>query len=329
MSCSRPWFDESIVDFNGNKIPIPCGSCLSCRLDIQKMAIDRMWCAYSSHPVSAFVTFTYDDNHLIIKDGFKQPTLSKDDAHKYLDKIRHYNLPPFEYYMACESGSRAWGFESQDSDYDIRFLYVRNVEDYIAVEAPRDVLEIPTDEVWDINGWDLAKALKLLVKGNSNLLEWLHSPIQYVENPKLCQSLLELVKGSVSFKKLFYSYQGMAKNNYREYLKGDEVWIKKYLYVLRPLLACLWVEHHQNLPPVRFEKLVDYATKEFPNLKRPIEELLILKRGGLEKEMGPRMPELDQFIETMIHRDFSGDDVIFQYPITQMNEIFRKWVLNQ
>ena len=243
---------------------------------------------------------------------------------KEIEKSYHVRI-----LYACESGSRAWGFESQDSDYDIRFLYVRNVEDYIAVEAPRDVLEIPTDEVWDINGWDLAKALKLLVKGNSNLLEWLHSPIQYVENPKLCQSLLELVKGSVSFKKLFYSYQGMAKNNYREYLKGDEVWIKKYLYVLRPLLACLWVEHHQNLPPVRFEKLVDYATKEFPNLKRPIEELLILKRGGLEKEMGPRMPELDQFIETMIHRDFSGDDVIFHYPITQMNEIFRKWVLNQ
>ena len=106
MSCSRPWFDDSIVDFNGNKIPIPCGSCLSCRLDIQKMAIDRMWCAYSSHPVSAFVTFTYDDNHLIIKDGFKQPTLSKDDAHKYLDKIRHYDLPPFEYYMAGEYGDK-------------------------------------------------------------------------------------------------------------------------------------------------------------------------------------------------------------------------------
>lgn len=230
---------------------------------------------------------------------------------------------------ACESGSRAWGFESQDSDYDIRFLYVRNVEDYIAVEAPRDVLEIPNDEVWDINGWDLAKALKLLVKGNSNLLEWLHSPIQYIENPQLCQSLLELVKSSVSFKKLFYNYRGMARNNYREYLRGDEVWIKKYLYVLRPLLACLWIEHHQDLPPVQFKKLVDYASKEFPNLKRPIEELLILKRGGLEKEMGPRMPELDQFIETMIHRDFSGDDVILQYPIAQMNEIFRKWVFNQ
>ena len=177
---------------------------------------------------------------------------------KEIEKNHHVRI-----LYACESGSRAWGFESQDSDYDIRFLYVRNVEDYIAVEAPRDVLEIPTDEVWDINGWDLAKALKLLVKGNSNLLEWLHSPIQYIENPQLCQSLLELAKSSVSFKKLFYSYQGMARNNYREYLKGDEVWIKKYLYVLRPLLACLWIEHHQDLPPVQFEKLVDYASKEF------------------------------------------------------------------
>ena len=229
---------------------------------------------------------------------------------------------------ACESGSRAWGFESQDSDYDIRFLYVRNVEDYITVEAPRDVIEIPVDEIWDMNGWDLAKALKLLVKGNSNLLEWLHSPIQYIENPQLCQTLLELAKSNLSFKKLFYNYQGMARNNYREYLKGEEVWIKKYLYVLRPLLACHWVEHQLDLPPVRFEELAHFASKDFPYLKKPIEELLILKRGGLEKEMGPRMPELDQFIATMINKEISGDDALLQYPIVQMNEIFRKWVFN-
>lgn len=229
---------------------------------------------------------------------------------------------------ACESGSRAWGFESQDSDYDIRFLYVRNVEDYITVEAPRGVIEIPADDVWDMNGWDLAKALRLLVKGNSNLLEWLHSPIQYIENPELCQTLLDLAKSSVSFKKLFCSYQGMARNNHREYLKGDEVWIKKYLYVLRPLLACHWVEQNHDLPPVRFEKLVHFASKDFPYLNKPIEDLLVLKRGGLEKEMGPRMPELDQFIEAMINKEFSGDDVALEYPIVQMNEIFRQWVLN-
>ena len=229
---------------------------------------------------------------------------------------------------ACESVSRAWGFESQASDYDIRFLYVRNVEDYIAVDAPRDVIEIPVDEIWDMNGWDLAKALRLLVKGNSNLLEWLHSAIQYIENPELCQTLLDLAKSSVSFKKLFSSYQGMARNNYREYLKGDEVWIKKYLYVLRPLLACHWIEHHQNLPPVRFQELVHFASTDFPYLSKPIEELLILKRGGLEKEMGPSIPELDQFIETMIAKEFSGDDVALDYPIAQMNEIFRKYVFD-
>ena len=229
---------------------------------------------------------------------------------------------------ACESGSRAWGFESQDSDYDIRFLYVRNVEDYITVEAPRDVIEIPADDVWDMNGWDLAKALKLLVKGNSNLLEWLRSPIQYIENPQFCQALLDLAKNSVSFKKLFYCYLGMARSNYREYLKGNEVWIKKYLYVLRPLLACHWIEHKQDLPPVRFEELVLFASNDFPYLNKPIEELLILKSGGLEKEMGPRIPELDQFIETMIAKEFSGDDVALEYPIAQLNEIFRQWVLN-
>lgn len=121
------------------------------------------------------------------------------DIQKRIRKVQEENNIKILY--ACESGSRAWGFESEDSDYDIRFIYVRAVKDYIAVEQPRDVVEVPGDEVWDMNGWDLAKALKLLVKGNSNLLEWLHSPIAYVENSEFCSEMLNLVDRSVSAKK--------------------------------------------------------------------------------------------------------------------------------
>lgn len=106
MACAYPFYSEDVRDIEGNLIPIPCGRCFSCRLDIQRSFIDRMFCAWHSHDVAAFVTFTYDDDHLLIKDGFRQPTLSKEHVHKYLDNIRHQIKIPFEYFLAGEYGDR-------------------------------------------------------------------------------------------------------------------------------------------------------------------------------------------------------------------------------
>ena len=83
--------------------------------------------------------------------------------------------------LAVESGSRAWGFASPDSDYDVRFVYVRRTEDYLRLEMVRDVIELPINDVLDINGWDLQKTLKLLYKSNPTLFEWFSSPIVYKE----------------------------------------------------------------------------------------------------------------------------------------------------
>ena len=81
--------------------------------------------------------------------------------------------------FACESGSRSWGFASPESDYDVRFIFVRRTEDYLSVFPPRDTIECPVTDVWDLAGWDLKKALSLMTKGNSSLLEWLTSPVLY------------------------------------------------------------------------------------------------------------------------------------------------------
>jgi len=80
--------------------------------------------------------------------------------------------------LAIESGSRAWGFPSPDSDYDCRFIYARRTQDYLSLFPARDVIEEPFDRVLDIGGWDLAKALRLLLKGNAVVVEWLMSPRQ-------------------------------------------------------------------------------------------------------------------------------------------------------
>mgnify|MGYP006978485782 FL=1 len=105
MSCAYPSYDNSIRDLHGNLIPIPCGRCFCCRLDLQKRIIDRLYCAWHSHTTSAFVTFTYDDEHLVIKDGYYSPTLVKSHVSDYIDKIKHRkNIPDFEYFICGEYG---------------------------------------------------------------------------------------------------------------------------------------------------------------------------------------------------------------------------------
>ena len=84
--------------------------------------------------------------------------------------------------FAVESGSRAWGFASPDSDYDVRFVYKRGMREYVRMREQRDVIELPIIGDLDINGWDIVKALTQFRKSNPSLLEWLHSPIVYREN---------------------------------------------------------------------------------------------------------------------------------------------------
>lgn len=121
---------------------------------------------------------------------------------------------------ACESGSRAWGFPSQDSDYDVRFIYVRKPEWYLSIFDKRDVIERPISDKLDISGWDLRKALNLYRKSNPPLLEWLQSPIRYAEKYSVTEQLREISPLTFSPKSCMYHYLNMARGNYREYLSG-------------------------------------------------------------------------------------------------------------
>ncbi|SFU89225.1 nucleotidyltransferase domain-containing protein [Butyrivibrio sp. INlla21] len=200
---------------------------------------------------------------------------------------------------AVESGSRAWGFASPDSDYDVRFVYVRERDDYLCLNEPRDVIEWQLDEVLDINGWDLKKALKQFAKGNATLFEWSGSPIVYRTTPEW-GIIAEVAKKYFSEKSAVYHYYGTANSTYHDYLTGEKVRYKKYFYALRPLLAAMYIEENHVAPPVLFDDLLKLDIPE--KLWLAIDELLEIKKRTTEKEENPQLPVIQEFIETEVSR---------------------------
>lgn len=196
---------------------------------------------------------------------------------------------------AVESGSRAWGFASPDSDYDVRFIYVRPEEDYLRLDEPRDVIEWQLDEVLDINGWDLKKALRQFSKGNATLFEWSGSPIVY-RTTKEWEKIREISKQYFSEKAAICHYYGTANSTLQGYLLGDTVRYKKYFYALRPLLAAQYIEKYHIAPPVLF---ADLLKQDMPQeLRTAIDELLEIKKKTTESEESPHMTIIKTFIET-------------------------------
>ena len=198
--------------------------------------------------------------------------------------------------FACESGSRAWGFSSKDSDYDVRFVYIHPIDWYLSISEKRDVIERPTNNLLDISGWDIGKALKLFRKSNPPLLEWLRSPIVYLDQYSIPKKLRELSPLVFSPQACMYHYLSMAKGNMREYLKGELVKSKKYFYVLRPILACKWISIENTAPPMEFEKLLDALVPEVA-LKNEIEKLLWRKKAGEELDYEPRIEVINEFLK--------------------------------
>jgi len=201
---------------------------------------------------------------------------------------------------ACESGSRAWGFPSQDSDYDVRFLYVRPVDWYLSIFDKRDVIERPISDRLDLSGWDLRKALNLFRKSNPPLLEWLQSPIVYLEAWSTAEQTRRMSPLAFSPRACLYHYLNMAKGNYREYLQGERVRIKKYFYVLRPVLACEWIERTNGMPPMAFDELLGRLVPEGSDLREAVEALLARKRAGEELDLEPRIGPINDYLEERI-----------------------------
>lgn len=198
--------------------------------------------------------------------------------------------------FACESGSRGWGFASPDSDYDVRFVYVNRLAWYLTVESGRDVIEQPISGDLDINGWDLRKTLQLLRASNPTLLEWLRSPIVYQQERLWSERLLQLAEDGFSSVRGYHHYVSMAKKNLREHLYGEFVRYKKYLYVLRPLLAARWIREGRGVPPMRFAELATQTLTD-QRLIGEVNALLEVKMRAGESATSPRWVGIHDFIE--------------------------------
>jgi hypothetical protein len=190
-----------------------------------------------------------------IPDSMDAATVAAIDAR--LDAIKreqHVAMP-----LAIESGSRAWGFPSPDSDYDCRFIFVRRTDDYLSLFAPRDVIETPLEGDLDVNGWDLVKALKLLLKGNAVVIEWLTSPIIYSAESWFRDEFQALAGRLADRDLVARHYLHLGERQRRTYFADDrQVPLKKMFYALRPAAALRWLRHHPHeaVAPMHFPSLL-------------------------------------------------------------------------
>ena len=211
-----------------------------------------------------------------------------------LEKLREIEEKEQVKILHCiESGSRAWGFASPDSDFDVRFIYVRPKEFYLRLDKTRDVIEWQLDDTLDINGWDIQKTLSLLHKSNPTVFEWNSSPIVY-KTTKEWEKISDVAKGYFTSKSGLYHYLCTARKNYKVYLTDESVRLKKYFYVIRPLLACKWILDKGTPPPMEFQTLMEeYLDDE---IRPEVEKLLDIKMNSPETTHGKPILSLNQYL---------------------------------
>ena len=253
-----------------------------------------------------------------------------------IQKERRENLDAIEqkYHvrilLAVESGSRAWGFASPDSDYDVRFIYVHEPEEYLRIDAMKEVIEWQLDEVLDINGWDLKKALLAFAKGNPGIMEWANSGIVY-RTSETWDLIREPAFRCFSEKAALNHYYGLAKKTLELYLQGEMIRYKKYFYALRPLLCCKWIGRYHEVPPMEFQTLLGLFDSSDPVLSRELfgEIQVLLERKAVtdEKALNPQMPLIIDFIREECGRQKTLAETLpddHKRDFSEINQTFRR-----
>lgn len=234
--------------------------------------------------------------------------------------------------LAIESGSRAWGFASKDSDYDVRFIYTRSIDDYLSVESFRDIIETPLvdDDTLqvplDMNGWDIKKALQLALKSNAVLTEWLTSPIRYIADDIASKMLYDFAVDSADLQRTAYHYDRLGHNAWEQISNStDQPRLKLYCYALRPALTLNWIRQLSTMPPMDVYSLCQALTVD-KDLLTEISKLISLKATAKESDLIPRNEVLDQFIQSAFSEKMSKTppQLDAQSQRQKANQLFKK-----
>jgi len=247
----------------------------------------------------------------------------KDQIQSRLSEIEQKHKVKILY--ACESGSRAWGFPSPDSDYDVRFIYIRPWKWYISVSKKSDIIDLAIKDNLDIAGWDLKKALNLFKNSNVSLYEWLQSPMIYMDNYSFREKTWQLSPDYFSPRVGLHHYLGLAKNFINDVLAEDEVRIKKYFYAIRSILACKWIIIKEEIPPMELSPLIQITSDP---VQHEIQKLVDLKKNYIEKQNIERILKLDTFLKTDL--DFCLENRYKFDPHNgdpeRIDSFFREWI---
>lgn len=202
--------------------------------------------------------------------------------------------------LAVESGSRAWGFPSPDSDYDVRFIYMRPQDDYLSIGTPRDVIEAPITAELDVNGWDLRKALQLAVRSNAVVLEWLGSPIRYRADAAAVALLTSCALDAAWLPALAYHYDRLARRSWQPAPDAPgPIRLKSYFYALRPALALAWMRTRAEPPPMNLQQLL--AGTDLPGAVLPaVDALVARKAAAIEAEIVERDVVIDAWLTSVL-----------------------------
>ncbi|MEM9299422.1 MAG: nucleotidyltransferase domain-containing protein [Bacteroidota bacterium] len=228
---------------------------------------------------------------------------------------------------ACESGSRAWGFLSPNSDYDVRFIYAHDLDWHLSLRDKKDTIDLPINDDLDIGGWEIKKALGLLWKSNPPLLEWLQSPIVYQSESKFLNDIQRLCSEYFSPIAVMHHYLSMSKKYLEACQQTDKVKLKNYFYALRTAIAGKWIREKESIPPIELPKMFSVVAEE---VQDKIEELIIIKSQQNEDYLHKREPLIDEFlIETIKQNESIANDLpSANGDIEELDKFYRKVVKN-
>jgi predicted nucleotidyltransferase len=247
------------------------------------------------------------------------------------NRIAHFlneieNQQNIKILLACETGSRAWGFPSPDSDYDVRIIYCHTKDWYLNLTEPKDSIDLMFDDnMIDITGWELRKTLRLLLKSNASVLERIQSPIIYQQNEQFVKEIKGLSPQYYSRIATLHHYLGLAKKCFTDIDKQPEFKLKKFFYALRAAVNCIWILDREDVPPIVFQEALAGISMDITLVER-IKELVEMKAAQSEAYFHSDEAELVRFIKKAIKRAQRESTALpaSKGSIETMNEFFIK-----